>query len=443
MSGNNAQIRLGLETSEGVPGHDQDGIPFSTESLEMEYVPVDSKNIDPSGNRPATEILAAHGKGSIVSEVNSESFLRTRIHMNAVPRTGKAFFIQENQATGVERYTLRDYDPLTDTVETWHAGSMHAGVWRDEMENPTEYRALGMKAEKMTLAVKAGEFAVMTHDFLYLREAFSDNPAKIGGAAFAAGELFTDGLRAADDANGDEYNFKVPVGGGGVLGVAKLVFGKNGVYGTTEYVTASIMDIMNADDTLASGDLRLNYRLHITDDAIFVAGQEWKIEAVSGKPVPVTSTRPKLTGASALFEWTLGGVTKSRRIDEFTIEQYAPREAKPGIGSIFDQEIGYPQDSRRYWNVMFNSQYKNLEMKQALTFNRTFIVHVQLRGAYIGSTGLLDYVEYTFGDMRLNGGAGATIQNPGDNPENPKFTSAGATPCVEVIQNTVASVDPT
>jgi len=442
MAGNKAQIRLGWETSEGVPGHDQDFVPFATEGLAMAPDAKDSANLDPSGNRPETTILGAHGTGTITGEFNSEAWLRARIHMWADENTGEAFFEQENQATGVERYTLRDFDPVDDDLLDFYAGSMHAGVWRDERENPTEYRALGMKAAKMTLSVKAGEFATIAHDFLYLREGYSDNPAEIAVNAAFTGELFVDGLRAPGDANGDEYNFKIPVGGDGVLKVAKLVWGKNDVYGTTEYLTATVINIKNADDTLASEDPKIPFRLLIIPGGVFTAGDEWKIDPLSLKPVAVFSTRPKLNGAAAMLEYTLGAVTKTRRIEEYTVEHYRPREAKPGIGSIYDQTIETPQDSRVYWTLSFSSTYRDLEIKQAMMQNRPFALHTVLTGGNIGSTGKQDYLELTFSDMRVTGGGGANIQSPGDNAENPTFQSAGAS-CTEVWQNTIASVEPT
>lgn len=434
MSGRNAQVRISFETSEGVPGHDFTFLPFTTESLEMEYTPKPDPNIDPSGNEGETEILEAHGTGDISGAFNTESLVKLRAHMHE-------YYEIENVTTGVEKMTLRDLDEVNDTPVSFYTGSLNAGIWRDERDNPTEFSALGLKASQMELTVGKFDWAVMKHSFLFTRDSYARKPFEQAVNAAWTGDIHVRGFVRETDYR----KFKVPAGGGGVLGVAKFVWGEGAAaYGTTEYLTAAVMDVMNDDDTLA-GTRQVPYQILIDAPAghVFTAGDEWRIYPFALKAVASFSTRPKLTGTAALLEFTLDGSTKSYRISEFSLRHGVPREAKGGIGSIYDQEIGLPAESKRWWEFEFSRNYVDLELKHALALSIPISVYVKLFGKKIGSTAHEDYAEWTLPNMKITSGAGITTQSAGDQDESPVLRSFGPNPCTEVYQNTISSITPT
>jgi hypothetical protein len=299
----------------------------------------------------------------------------------------------------------------------------------------------------MVLEVKAKSFAKISFDLLFLRDRYSSDPVEVAADSAFTGQLHVVGHREAGDENGDPYRFKITATDG-ALGTAKLVWGKGPdgtiVWGTTEYTTAARMDIRNPDDTLASSNPRIPYQLLTVAGGVFTEGDEFVIPAVSGQPVQAFSARPLLNGAAAEAEFTIaGGSPFTEIIKDYTLTHYRPREAKEGIGSIYDQTIGLPGNAEPWWEFGFNSTYQSLRFKQALLQGRRFALNTKLTGAPIGSTGLYDFAEFTFtNSMKLASVGGGQISTKGDIPENPVLRSFGANQCVEVWQNTLASITP-
>jgi hypothetical protein len=429
MAGENAQVRTSFEVSEGLPGSDFTFIPFATESLDMQYTAKPDPNIDPSGNEGDQEILEAHGTGSLSGAFSSETQLKFRAHMHEYNETTEV-------VAGVQLWELRDLDEVNDTPVAYYKDSMNFGIWRDERDNPTEYSIYGAKASRMELSVSRGEFATMTHDWLFTRDTYSRKPFEQAVNAAWTGDIHVRGHRAAGDENGDYYKLKVPVGGGGAVGVATFVWGKGvGAYGTTEYTTAAIMDVMNANDTLA-GSEKIPYQIMLDPGGVFTDGDEFRIYPNALKAVASYSTRPRLHGAAALIE--IGGVSGTFPIEEFTIQHFVPREAKGGIGSIFDQNIGKPAQAQRAVEFSFARTYIDLRYKQALLQGAAISMYLKLSGRQIGATVHNDFAEYEAAALRVTG-AGSTVQNPGDNPETVTLRGSGL---IERYQNTITTITP-
>lgn len=438
MAGNRARARVGFETAEAIPGNDMTDLRFDSETLDMKYERKEPANVDGSGNKAEGDVLSATGSGQISGNPNSEFWLKPLIHMHE-------FFEPANPATGVYDYILRDRDRVTeDELAFWYK-SLHFDIWRDERDNPTMYAALGARASKMTIDVKAKEHAKIAFDLLFLRDRYSAEPVEVAANAAFTGQLHTVGHRDAGDENGSPYRFKITATDG-ALGTAKLVWGKGPdgtiVWGTTEYTTAARMDILNPDDTLASSNPRIPYQLLIVAGGVFTEDDEWKIDAVTGEPVQAFSARPLLNGAASEVEFTLGGSTFTERIEAWQLVYNRPREAKAGIGSIYDQEIGLPADAAPYYDFSFNSTYVSLRFKQALMQGRKFSLHASLTGAPIGSTGLYDGADWLFTNSLQLTQAGASVTTKGDIPENPVLRSFGGTPCVNRWRTTIASITP-
>lgn len=435
MSGKNAQIRATFERREGVPSNNWSFIPFATESMRMEYTAKSGANIDPSGNEGESEILEAHGTGSISGEFTSESALKLRAHMQEYNEVA-------NVTAGVELWELRDLDEVNDTPVAYYKDSLAVGVSRDEQNNPSEYVALGAKASRMELQVSKFEYATMTHDFLFTRDTRSRKPHEQAVDAAWTGDIFIRGHRPYTDQFGDYYKFKVPLGGGGVLGVATFVWGKGaGAYSATPFVTATVMDVRDGADAIV-GSPSIPYQILIDAPAghVFTAGDEFYLYPTALKAVAAFDTRPRLHGAAALIE--IAGVAGTYPIDEFTLQHGVPREAKGGIGSIFDQYIGEPTESKQWWEFSFNRTYLDNSFESALLHGAAMSVYAKLYGKKIGATAYDDFAEYELSNMKITA-AGATVQNPGDNPETVTFRAFGAEMCVERYQNTVSSITPT
>jgi len=431
MPGQNGQLRIGFERKEGVPGNDMTFVPITSETLDTEPDTQPDPNLNPSGNRGQSLLLGLAGSGNIVCAPNSESLLKVRAHMHGYNEV-------TTPVAGVKLWTLRDFDETEDTAVAYYKDSMHAGIWRDERDNPTEYHAMGMKASQMQLVVGAHEIATMTHTFLFLRDTYMKKPDEVAVNVAFTGDINVRGHRAEGDENGDEYNFKVGTVGTGLLGSTTFLFGKNGVYGTEEHVTAEVMDVHNVDDSLAAGDSGIPFQILITMGGAFTAGDEWKIEPRSPKPVQVVSDRPLLHGMAAEVMFTMG-TTFTRTIEQFTLTQNVPREAEEGIGSLYSQSIGVPANAQRWWTFGFDAPYNDLKLKQALLQQRTISVYVKLRGKQIGATAYQDFGDFTIESMNITQ-AGATLVNAGRLPESPVLESFGG--CVERWQNTIASITP-
>jgi len=440
MAGNKARARVGFEVAEGIPGNDMTDLRFDSESLDMKYEVKEPDNVDPSGNKAEGETLSGTGAGSISGNPNSEFWLKPRIHM-------AEYFEQSNPGTGVYRYELRDRDEITEDPLDFHYETLHFGIWRAERDSPTEYAVMGARASKMELAVAAKSFAKISFDLLFLRDRYSSDPVEVAADAAFTGQLHVVGHRDAGDENGDPYRFKITATDGAV-GTATLLWGKGPdddiEWGTTPHVTAERMDIRNPDDTLATSNARIPFQLLIVPGGVFTEDDEFKISATSEQPVQAFSTRPLLNGAAAEVRFTIGGGTPfTERISDYTLTHYRPLEAKEGIGSIYDQTIGLPADAEPWWEFGFNGTYQSLRFKQALLQGRRFDLYVKLIGQPIGSTGLYDFAEFTFtNSMKLASVGGGQISTKGDLPENPVLRSFGPNQCVEVWQNTLASITP-
>lgn len=439
MAGQKGQFRYGFERAEGVPDLTSTFTPFESETFSMDLPYEPDPNLDPSGNETEGDNLKAEGTGTLVVAPNTEDLLQMRIHHHG-------FYEHTTPEAGVELWELRDFNELTDVALDHYVDSLWFGAWRDQRVNPTEYNGIGLKVSEFTLSVDANKHVHYEHQGLFLRDRFMRNPVEVAVNAAWLGGWVTRGHRQGGDENGDYYKFKIVTPG--ALGVATLVWGKGAAaYGATEYViTDDWIDVRNADDTLA-GTRRQPFQIRPLFAGAFTADDEWRIHPTSPKPVSVTSPRPKLNGTALELRFSLnGGATWiTKVIDQYSLKMGQPREAKFSLGSMYAQEIGFPDNSKRWWELSFNRTYVDRDFEQARVSGTVISAYAKFWGAPIGATGEEDYAEFTLERMKLSQ-AGATVTNAGDLPENPvlrAFSQNGSPLCVEKYQNTIADVHPT
>lgn len=219
-------------------------------------------------------------------------------------------------------------------------------------------------------------------------------------------------------------------------------------FGATEYLIANDwMDAHTAADLL-KGTRREPVQIRPTPESgdVFTVGDAWRILPSSTKPVPVTSSRGKLNGTELLIQFSLDGGTTAitTRVDDFTAKMGTPREAKFSLGSKYAYEIGFPDNSKKWWELSFNRSYVDMNFERALIGNRVISAYAKFYGALIGSTGQEDFAEFTWERTKLSA-AGAVVSTPGDLPEQitlRAFSENGSPLCIERYQNTVASIAP-
>ena len=429
-----AILGYGFEQALGVEGPLNTWPRWSSETLAAEPVYEPDPNIDPTGDEAKGEVLRFNGGGTVTSAPDSESWLKARVQHHG-------YYEQSTPATGVRDYELRREEVGVDTPPAHYIDSLNFGVWRDERDNPTVHRLMGGKVNVFTASVDANKYVNYSQSLIFTRDSYMDQPEEVAVDAAWTGSWRSRGHREGGDENGDEYNFKVVTQG--AVGVAEIVFGKNGVYGTTEYlVVDDWMDVRNVDDTLAG----LFFQIRPIPGGVLTVDDEFKIDPVSAKPVPVQSTRPKLNGNNLIIEIGLGGVTLDRIIETFELTMTEPVEGKFGLTSPFAQDVDLQSgDARRSWGISFDAaQYVDLRLRQALISGRPLTAYTKFSGAPIGSTGLYDFAEFTLPNLVITN-AGATITGPG-RPKEPvqmrAFAAAGDVTMTEKYRNTILSIAP-
>lgn len=436
MAGESAQVRFGLERSEGVPGHDQWYTKFASESFTMERPYEQNPNIDPTGNETQGDNLQATGTGQLAIAGNSESLLPIRAHMHG-------YYEIATPAAGVRDWTLRDLDEVNDTPIAHYLDSLHFGIWRDERTLPSEHKFYGAKASQFEISVDSFKHVMMSHDFLFLRDTYMRVHEQAVNVAFT-GEIHPRGHRQAGDESGDYYKFKVVTAG--ALGVAEIVWGKGAAaYGTTEYLTAAVMDVMNADDTRA-GTRAEPFQILIAAGGVFTLNDEFYIYPTTPKPVAVFTSRPTLNATKLDLEFVVGGATLSRTIESFAIRHGVPREGVGGVGSKYFGTIDVPAESKHWWEIEFGSIYVDRILEQALISGQRIEAHAKFWGGFIGASGLEDFSEWTIPYMNLTAAGSGGVQSPGRLPENVTLRAYQGPDepfCTEVHRNTVTSITPT
>lgn len=436
MSGSNGQVRFGIESSEGVPWHDSWFTPFISESFRMERPSEPNPNIDGSGSLLRGDNLQATGTGTLIVAPNSEDLLPIRAVQHEHHEVS-------TPAVGVKLWEFRDFDAVEDTPVAYYDESLWFGLWRDQRDDPSEYKVFGAKPSQLQITVDAFKHLRFQHDFLFLRDTYSRVVFEDVDPAFT-GELFVQGHRILGDEAGDDDYFKIKIVDDGPLEDSTFVWGKGtDPYGTTEYPIMALMDVMTAAD-LRYAPREEPYQIRWVDvvGSEFTADDEFRIyPSEPTKPVATLSQRPKLNAAKLDFEMLVNGVTLSARpIDQFTISHITPREALGGVGAKYYQTIDRPNDARDYWQLTFASTYLDRKLEQALISGGLADAHVKFYGGYIGVTGLEDFGEYTLDDMWFTEAGIEGVTQPGRLPEN--VTLQGST-CVERWQNTIASIAPT
>lgn len=451
MAGDRGLVRGGFELAEGVPGHDFYSIPFESESFAAEPTYEPNPNLNPTGNETQGEILRMDGSGQLVCAANSESLLFVRIHHHG-------FAAKTSPAAGVHLWELRDIEEGVDAPLAFNVDSLHYGVWRDEETNPSEYRVLGAKVTEFNARTDANSYVFMDHDHVFLRDRIVKKPDEIAVNAAYAGTVEVRGHRAGGDEYGDYYKFRVVTAGAldGSLPLPTIQWGKGAAaypgvgIATYPVVPNEWLDAHNPDGTiagLAESPLQIRF---IADPAtdVLTAADEWRILATAPKPVPAFSARPNLLSTRCEVRFSRnGGVTWFTKVIEggFTLKMGRPREVKFGLGSVFGQRIGRPDDARKWWELGFNTTYQDRDLVNAMRSGVAFQAYARFDGAFIGATGLKDFAEYTLEKLRVTQ-AGSNISTAGDLPESPvlrAFSSEGSPLCIERYQNTIASVTPT
>lgn len=436
MGGENALYRYGLEESEGVPGSLWYYTRFESETFQLTRPPEPDPNIDPSGNEGESDSLKGEGSGKLTVAPNSESLLPLRIHHHG-------FYEYSAPAVGVGLWELRDFDPVGDVAPAHYLDSFHFGAWRDV---ESEYQGFGAKVSDMTLTVEANKNVRIEHDALFLRDTYARQPAEqVANAAWLGRWV----LRGHQDETADYRKFKAVTPGG--LGVATIVWGKGAApYGETEYVVVDDwMFVREADDTIVGvGDVPRRDPLQIRPifEGDLTEGDEWYIYPTSPKPVPVFSSRIKLTGVDleARFSKNDGSTWQTVDIDSYSLKMMRPREARFGTGSKYAYTIGAPDNAKKAWEISFARTYIDQYFERALVAQKNIQIYAKLTGARIGSTAYEEFAEFELDRSKLTQ-AGSTTSGAGRLPENPvlrAWSDNGSPLCIERWQNTIASIAP-
>jgi len=433
MAGNEALLRVAFERALGVEGSAYRYPRWASETLKIEPTRVPDPNIEPGGDESRGEILQLAGGGDIVGTPDSESYIEMRVQHHG-------YYEQSLPAAGVHLYELRRFNELTDVMPAHYIGSLNGGVWRAVRDNPTEWSWMGGKVNVFKASVDANNYLTYTHSLIFMRDSYMRQPTEIDVNVAWTGEWRRRGLRAGGDENGDEYNFKISTPG--AVGVAKLVFGKNGVYGATEYlIVDGWMTVYNADDTPAG----IDFQIRPIPGGVFTLDDEFAIDALSPKPVRVAATRPKLNANNLDIEVVVGARTLVRTIKSFELTMTEPLEGDFGIGSAYAQDVIPPEnDARRSWEVSFAWPYEDHILEQAIRSGALCTAYAKFTGQPIGSTGFHDFSEFTLPSLELTGG-GATVTGPGRQTETAvlrAFAVPGQPTMTERHQNTLASIAP-
>ena len=444
MAGDQGLARYGFERQEGVPDSASVYTRFTSESFTMARPYEPDPNLDPSGNETEGDGLKAEGTGTLVVAPNSESLLQMRIHQHGF------YDLPAAPAVGTTLWELRDFDETSDTPLDHYVDSLWAGFWRDERTDPSEYNVLGYRVNEFTCAIDANKHVRYEHAGLFLRDRYMRNPIEVAVDAAMTGHYVTRGHFKAGQENGDHYKIKFTNVAPAGYGAATYVVGRGaGAYGATVYTLVDDwMDIRDATDVLAGTRLEpAQWRAVLNADDLFTLDDEIRINPTSPKPVPIYSARPKLNGTALEIRFSLDGGTTwmTKTIDTFTLKMGTPREAKFSLGSKYAQEIGLPDNSKRWWEVSFGRDYVDRDFHKALISGRVISAYLKLWGAPIGATGEDDYAEFTLERMKLSQ-AGSTVSGPGALPENPvlRAFSENLSPlCIERYLNTITDVHPT
>lgn len=236
------------------------------------------------------------------------------------------------------------------------------------------------------------------------------------------------------------------VSAGGVAATGTL-FGV--VYGATEYlIVDDWMDVyIAAGTTKGTRAEPVQIRPTMETGDVFTLADAWRVIPQATKPVSVQSARGKLKATELELQFTIGGGAAIRKtIQSFSFEMGTPREATPGVGSKYHQDIGQPDNAKRYWEVTFDRELKDLDFERARLSGARVSAYAKFYGSQIGSTAYEDFAEYTIAAATVTN-SGGSVTSPGKTPEQVVLraypASAGASLCVEKYQNTVASIDPT
>lgn len=444
MAGEEGLFRIGFERAEGIPGHDFTSIKFTSETFDMDRPDEVDPDLDPSGNETSGENLKAEGKGKLTAAGHTESMLKMRIQQHG-------FYDKTIPVAGVHLWELRDFDETSDTPIAFNVDSLHGGIWRDQLVDPTEYSFFGARTNEFTCSVDANKYVRFEHDMLYLRD--RDMAAPIEQAVNAAflGDMHVRGYRnsSLDDAEYLKFKF---TDAGAFDGSAKFVTGKGAAaYGTTEYplVANTWTDFMI--DDLPAGSRLEPLQILVRTDALSVAtvDDEFRIYPTETKPVPVYSSRPKLNGAALEMRFSLDGGTTwfTKTVDQYSLKFGTPISADFSLGSIYAQNITKADNAKRWWEVTLNRpDFSDRDFLKAMKSRTRIEVFIRFYGGYIGATGLEEYAEFSLPVMRITQ-AGATVTRAGKLPESVTLRaepeSAGAPLCYERYRNTIASVTPT
>jgi hypothetical protein len=442
MAGDQGLARYQFERSEGVPEASSIFARFTSESFTMGRPYEPDPNLDPSGNETAGDGLKAEGTGTLVAAPNSESLLQMRIEQHGF------YDLPVAPAVGTTLWELRDFDETSDTPLDHYVDSLSMGFWRDEQSDASEYNILGYATNEFTCAVDANKHVRYERAGLFLRDRYIRNPVEVAVNAAFTGFPVSRGHWQGGEEGVVSRKFKVVTPGD--FGVATIVWGEGaGAYGVTPYIIVDDwMDQMKPTDARVGTRLEPAQIRFVKNDPgdLFTAGDEWTIFPTSPKPVPSYSVRPKLNGTALEIRFSNdGGVNWfTKQIDTFTLKMGTPREAKFSLGSKYAQFIGFPDNSKRWWEISFGRDYVDRDFAKALISGRTISAYLKLWGAPIGATGEEDYAEFTLDRTKLSQ-AGATVTSPGSLPENPvlRAFSENLSPlCIERYLNTVTDVHP-
>ncbi len=253
MSGRNAIVSYGFERRFGVPDRTRNFPLFATETLEMDRPEEKNPNIDRSGAETKGDKLRALGGGSITGAGDSESWLAMRAHHHG-------YYEKDTVASGVYLYTMRTFDRLVDTMPDHYIDSLWFSVFRDQLYNPSEYVGMGAKASDAEWTIDAHKHVMIKHDLIYLRDRYMSRPEEVVVNAAYTGDWVSRGHVRAGYEYGPDIEMRVPTGGGGAIGTAKIVFGSSVMVTLTSVTTTATARTVPLDDgtpvphDLTSGD---------------------------------------------------------------------------------------------------------------------------------------------------------------------------------------------
>lgn len=218
--------------------------------------------------------------------------------------------------------------------------------------------------------------------------------------------------------------------------------------GATEYLIVNDWMTVYKASGAKKGTRREPVQIHpaMQPGDVFTLGDAWRIPAFAPKPTPVVTERQRLTGSDLEITVEVDGVPKTNLIPHsFSLKHGTPKEAKAGLGSKYDYDIGEPADAQEWWEISFPRVYTDLDFEQARISDTPISVHLKLWGLPIGDTGEEEFAEFTLDNVSITA-AGVTIASAGDQDETVTlrvFGVPGSPLCVERYQNTVASIEPT